>query len=208
MLTKIKRKIQSMLKTEAAIANKIGLTPNHLSIAGVIFGIISGVFYWLAGINMLNPSEGRDYLLMAVIFLFTSGFFDALDGALARLYGRTSKKGGFLDSLLDRYVDAAVYSGIMLGGLCDLLWGLLALTGSVLTSYARARSEAENIPMESVGIFERAERIITIAAASLLSIIWIDALRWGILLLALVTNFTVLQRAAYFFGRVSSKQKQ
>jgi len=196
-----------MLKTEAAIANRIGLTPNHLSIIGVILGVISGVSYWLAGINMSDPSEGRAYLFMAVILLLASGFFDALDGALARLYGETSKKGGFLDSLLDRYVDAAVYSGIMLGGLCDPLWGLLALIGSLLTSYVRARSEAENIPMESVGIFERAERIIMIAAASLLSLVWMDTLRWSILLLALVTNLTVIQRVAYFLRKSSPKQE-
>ena len=207
MLTKIKKKIQSLLKAEAAIANRIGLTPNHLSFAGVLLGVLSGIFYWLAGINRLDPVKGQSYLFGAFVFLLSSGFFDALDGVLARLYKKTSIRGGFLDSLLDRYVDAAVYSGIMLGGLCDLPWGLLALIGSLLTSYARARSEAENVPMETVGIFERAERIITIAAASLLNLFGIDALRWGILFLALVTNFTVLQRAAFFFKRSSLKQK-
>jgi len=207
LLTKIKKKIQSLLKAEAAIANRIGLTPNHLSFAGVLLGVLSGIFYWLAGINRLDPVKGQSYLFGAVVFLLSSGFFDALDGVLARLYKKTSIRGGFLDSLLDRYVDAAVYSGIMLGGLCDLPWGLLALIGSLLTSYARARSEAENVPMETVGIFERAERIITIAAASLLNLFGIDALRWGILFLALVTNFTVLQRAAFFFKRSSLKQK-
>jgi len=206
LLTKIKRKIQSALATEAGIANRIGLTPNHLSIAGVILGFISGISYWLAGMNMLDLDKGRAYLLIAVIFLLASGFFDALDGALARLYKKTSTRGGFLDSLLDRYVDAAVYSGIMLGGLCDLSWGLLALIGSLLTSYVRARSEAEDILMESVGLFERAERIITIAAVSLLSLVWTDALRWGILLLALITNVTVLQRVAFFFRKTSSKR--
>jgi len=207
LLTKIKKKIQSMLKTEAAIANRIGLTPNHLSIAGALLGIISGISYWLAGMNITDPYKGRAYLLIAVAFLIGSGFMDALDGALARLYQKTSIKGGFMDSLIDRYVDAAVYSGIMIGGLCDITWGLLALIGSLLTSYARARSEAENVPMESVGIFERAERIIMIAAVTLLNIVWMDALRWGIFLLALMTNFTVLQRAAFFFRKTSTKQR-
>lgn len=207
MLTKIKRKVQSLLKTEAVIANRIGLTPNHLSIAGVILGVSSGIFYWLAGINISDPLKGRVYLLIAAIFLLSSGFFDALDGVLARLYKGPSTRGGFLDSLLDRYVDAAVYSGIMLGGLCDLLWGLLALIGSLLTSYVRARSEAGNVPMETIGIFERAERIIVIVAITLLNFAGIDAIRWGILLLALVTNFTVLQRVVYFFRKTSLKEK-
>lgn len=205
MLTKLKKKIQSALKTEARIAHRIGLTPNHLSIAGVTLGLLSGVTYWLAGTGIAtpDPQTGREYLLLAVFLLMASGFFDALDGALARLYKKTTATGGFLDSLLDRYVDAAVYSGIMLGGLCDLAWGLLALIGSLLTSYVRARSEAEDIPMESIGIFERAERIILISAFSLLNMVWADALRWGIVILALATNFTVLQRAAFFFKKTS-----
>ncbi|RJS87033.1 CDP-alcohol phosphatidyltransferase family protein, partial [Candidatus Bathyarchaeota archaeon] len=102
MLTKIKKKIQSLLKAEAAIANRIGLTPNHLSIAGVLLGVLSGIFYWLAGINRLDPVKGQSYLFGAVVFLLSSGFFDALDGVLARLYKKTSIRGGFLDSLLDR----------------------------------------------------------------------------------------------------------
>lgn len=208
MLTKIKKRIQSALSTEARIAHKIGLTPNHLSIAGVTLGLISGVTYWLAGtsINAPDPLRGREYLLIAVLLLIASGFFDALDGALARLYKKTTARGGFLDSLLDRYVDAAVCSGIMLGGLCDLAWGLLALIGSLLTSYVRARSEAEDIPMESVGIFERAERILMISAFSLLNMVWADALRWGIVILALATNLTVLQRVAFFFKKTSRGQ--
>ena len=196
MLTRIKKRIQSMLRKEAEIANEIGLTPNHLSIIGLISGLFSGLLYWLAGVNVFNPAVSRVYLLAAIIMLLLSGFMDALDGALARIYGKASAKGGFLDSLIDRYVDSAVYIGIIIGGLCDLLWGLLALIGSLLTSYARARSEAEGVPMETIGLFE-------IIAASLLNVFGIDIIRWGILLLAIATNLTVLQRIIFFFRKGS-----
>ena len=199
MLTKIKQRIQSMLRREAEIANEIGLTPNHLSVIGLLSGIFSALLYWLAGVNRFNPTVSRVYLLTAIIMLLISGFMDALDGALARIYGKASAKGGFLDSLIDRYVDSAVYIGIILGGLCDILWGLLALIGSLLTSYARARSEAEGVPMETIGLFERAERIIVIMAASLFNVFGMDILRWAILFLAIVTNLTVLQRTIFFF---------
>ncbi len=203
MLTRIKRRIQSMLRKEAEIANEIGLTPNHLSIIGLLSGFFSGLLYWLAGVNMFNPAMSRVYLLAAIIMLLISGFMDALDGALARIYRKTSAKGGFLDSLIDRYVDSAVYIGIIIGGLCDLLWGLLALVGSLLTSYARARSEAEGVPMETIGLFERAERILVIMVASLLNVFGMDIIRWGILLLAIATNLTVLQRIIFFFRKGS-----
>jgi archaetidylinositol phosphate synthase len=174
---------------------------------GVVLGVASGFVYWQAGLAVDGPSIYPSYLVIAVVLLLASGYCDALDGALARLHNETSVVGGFLDSLLDRYVDASVYCGLIVGGLCDAFWGLLALIGSLLTSYARARSEAADIPMETVGVVERAERLIIIVLASLLSIIWIDAIRWSIILLAVATNITVLQRVLYFFNKAGSQKK-
>jgi len=130
--------------------------------------------------------------------LLISGLFDALDGVIARIYGEATKFGGFFDSLLDRYADAIVLCGIILGGLTNLTWGLAALMGSLLVSYARARAEAAGVKMESVGIAERAERIVLVVFASFLSYFWIDALNWSILFLAIITNLTVVQRVIYF----------
>jgi archaetidylinositol phosphate synthase len=205
LLTKLKKTVQSWMTAEARIAQKAGLTPNQVSALGVILGAASGFAYWLTGPNMADSEFHGIYLFSAVLLLLASGFCDALDGVLARLYGKTSVLGGFLDSLLDRYVDASIYCGLILGGLCDPLWGLLALIGSLLTSYARARSEAADVPMETVGIVERAERLLLIAVASLLSLIWTEALRWSIIILALATNLTVLQRAIYFVKKARSQ---
>ena len=194
------------MKAEAMMAHKVGLTPNQISGLGVVLGVASGLVYWQAGSVVTSPSIYPSYLAIAVVLLLASGYCDALDGTLARLHDKTSVAGGFLDSLLDRYVDAAVYCGLILGGLCDLPWGLLALIGSLLTSYARARSEAAEIPMETIGIVERAERLIIIAFASFMCVVWVDALRWTIILLAFATNITVLQRVIYFFNKASSKK--
>jgi archaetidylinositol phosphate synthase len=189
------------MKTQAMAAHKIGLTPNQISGLGVVLGIASGLVYWQAGLVIYDPSIYLSYLIFAVVLLLTSGYCDALDGALARLHSETSVAGGFLDSLLDRYVDASVYCGLIVGGLCDVFWGLLALIGSLLTSYTRARSEAADVPMETVGVVERAERLIIIVLASLLNIVWLDAINWSIILLAIATNVTVLQRTNYFFKK-------
>ncbi len=189
------------MKTQATAAHKIGLTPNQISGLGVVLGVASGLVYWQAGLVIGDPSIYLSYLVIAVVLLLTSGYCDALDGALARLYSETSVTGGFLDSLLDRYVDASVYCGLIVGGLCDVFWGLLALIGSLLTSYTRAKSEAADVPMETVGVVERAERLIIIVLASLLNIVWIDAINWSIILLAIATNVTVLQRTNYFFKK-------
>ena len=190
------------------MAQKAGLTPNQISGLAIILGVASGIAYWLAGSDALSPEPNVAYLLLAVALLLASGFCDALDGTLARLYKQTSVLGGFLDSLLDRYVDAAVFIGLILAGFCSPFWGLLALIGSLLTSYARARSEAAGVPMETVGAVERAERLLIIAAASILSLIWMEALSWSVILLALLTNFTVLQRAVYFSRKAGSRPQE
>jgi len=196
LLTRLKERFQLWISYEAKLAHSVGLTPNQVSGIGVIFAIISALLY---GISLSNPS----LLIVATIFLLASGFCDALDGALARIYGEATVFGGFLDSLLDRYVDAIILCGIILGGLCDPVpfgrfWGLAALIGSLLVSYVRARAEAAGGKMETVGIAERAERLIILAVASLLSVIWLEALGWSIILLAILTSLTVLQRVIYF----------
>ena len=171
--------------------HRLGLTPNHVSIIGLVLAVLSAVAYWQWKLNPL-------LLILAPLLMLASGLFDALDGAIARIYGEATSFGGFFDSLLDRYADAVILCGIILGGLTEATWGLAALMGSLLVSYARARAEAAGVKMESVGLAERAERIVLLALASFLSYVWLDALNWGILFLAILTNLTVVQRAIYF----------
>jgi len=87
---------------------------------------------------------------------------------------------------------------VIIGGLCDPVWGLIALAGSLLVSYSRARAEAAGIKMESVGIAERAERMIILAVATLAAFFWpqvtniaglnISILNIGIILLAALST--------------------
>ncbi len=130
-----------------------------------------------------------------------------LDGALARNYKQASLFGGFLDSLLDRYSDAIVIAGVIIGGFCDPFSGLAALIGSLLVSFSRARAEATGIKMESVGIAERAERILILALATLLGIFWILTLEIGIILLAVLTNLTVVQRGVHVYNTLKKMDK-
>jgi len=207
LLTKIKKKFQSWILLEAEVAIKAGLTPNQISALGVAFAVVSGLSYWLAGTAFRNE-HWTILMILAPLFLLISGFCDALDGALARLHGETTVFGGFLDSLLDRYADAAIYIGIIMGRLCDIEWGVIALVGSLLVSYARARSEAAGIKMETVGIAERADRLLIMVFGSFISLVWPEALRWCMILLAILTNFTVLQRATHFYRRANPRKEE
>jgi archaetidylinositol phosphate synthase len=113
-----------------------------------------------------------------------------------------------LDSVLDRYADAAVYVAITISGLCDALSGILALTGSLLVSYSRARAEAANVKMESVGIAERAERMTILVLATVIAIFWqpTKIIEAAIILLAIITNLTVAQRGIYAYEKLKKKE--
>jgi archaetidylinositol phosphate synthase len=197
MLTRLKEKVQSAIKAQAKAADKIGLTPNIISVIGILLALLSALAY----------ANGRQSITMAVavVLLLLSGYCDMLDGALARLCQKTTPFGGFLDSLLDRYADSAVYFGIIFGGLCTVPWGLAALIGSLLVSYSRARAEAVGIKMETIGLAERAERIIIIAAATIAEIFFAGIIEAGIILLAILTNLTVLQRSLYTYKALKKK---
>jgi archaetidylinositol phosphate synthase len=200
MLTTLKKKIQDALATEARIAHKAGLTPNIITFIGVVLSFCSAFAFAKWEMNVL-------FLLLGTILLLLSGLCDAIDGVVARIYGEATVFGGFLDSLLDRYADAVLFVGIIFGGLCDFRWGLAAIIGSLLVSYSRARAEAAGIKMESIGIAERAERMLIIAVAGLVALFWqpVTVMNAAVILLALLTNVTVLQRAAYVYVKTKKK---
>ena len=195
-----------MLTSQATAAHKIGLTPNKVSIIGFILALASAGAYAVA-------QNYQWLLLLATVMLLASGFCDTLDGIIARTFQQTTVFGGFFDSVLDRYADAAVYAAIVIAGLSNSfwgstwgsIWGLAALSGSLLVSYTRARAEAVGIKMESVGLAERAERMLILAAVSIIGFFWLPALGIGIFLLAVLSNFTVIQRAFHVYKELKKK---
>jgi archaetidylinositol phosphate synthase len=207
LLTKLKKQIQEILTSQANAANKLGLTPNKISVIGFILALASAASY------VLVTAESSWLLILAVVFLLASGFCDTLDGIVARTFQQTTVFGGFFDSMLDRYADAALYAAIIIAGLCNLswgpvwgaVWGLAALTGSVMVSYTRARAEAAGIKMESVGFAERAERMLMLAVVSIIAFFWLPALGYGIAVLAVLANITVIQRALHVYKILKKK---
>jgi len=195
---KLKEQFNRWISAEARLLHNAGLSPDKVTVLGVLLSLASAFLY-------LNWRIGPAALPAAGLLLLLSGLFDALDGAIARLSNTVTIFGGFLDSLLDRYSDTVVLIAITLGNLCDPFWGLSSLAGSLLVSYSRAKAEAGGVKMSSVGVAERAERMLIIAVLSFLSPIWEKALWWGVLVLAIITHVTVVQRG-YHFYKSSKKQ--
>ncbi len=196
-----------MLTTEAKIAHRLGFTPNRISIVGFILAFASAVSYALTTVDSLW------LLLLATFLMLASGFCDTLDGIVARTYQQTTAFGGFFDSVLDRFADGASYAGIIIAGLCAAAFGsywgtviaLAALVASMLVSYTRARAEVIGVKMESVGIAERAERMLILAVVSIIGFFWLPVLGYGVAIIAILSIVTVLQRAAHVYKELKKK---
>jgi len=144
-------------------------------------------------------------IVFIIITLFIVEFFDQLDGVVARLQGPT-KLGAFLDSTLDRIGDIFIFFGIILGGYTNIYIGLITLAGAFLTSYTRAKIESLGVSnLYGVGLLERTDRVPILFIGSIFQIWFPTALWWTMVLLAIGTNITVIQRIVYAFKKFSEK---
>lgn len=180
MLNKARPKFQKFINP---LASKIGLHPNILTIIGLLVSLLAAYAF------------SQQNLLIGALLILLSGFFDVIDGAVARNNNTKSKFGGFLDSTSDRFADAFLIIGIVYGGYVNWFWGMLALLAAMSVSYIRARAEVEGIKCD-VGIAERAERLFILLGGALLGYIFNPNLFMLIaILLIIVLGFvTVLQR--------------
>jgi len=158
----------------------IPLTPNQLTTMGFLLNVVAGVLIY-----------ERHWIWASVI--------DALDGALARAHNKMTPFGGFLDSTLDRMSEGVILGSIALvladqGKTAALACVFVALVGSFLVSYTRAKAEALGLKGD-VGLMARAERIVLLAV--ILPFAGLGALPYGIYLLAALTSITVVQRMLF-----------
>jgi len=170
----------------ASSLHRLGVTPNALTVSGLLLQAINA---WLLATGHL-PLAGLLILLFSAV--------DSLDGTLARLSGQTSRFGAFLDSVVDRFAESVVFFGLLVhfartGQQEELYLSYLAVIGSIMVSYARARAEGLGLDCE-VGWFSRVERVIVLSAGLLLGLV-----RPVLWLLAIVTIVTVLQRMLHVY---------
>ncbi|MCI0547333.1 MAG: CDP-alcohol phosphatidyltransferase family protein [Candidatus Rokubacteria bacterium] len=155
--------------------------PNHLTTLGFGVSVLAAVAF------------ARGQLRVGAVLLVLAGLFDFLDGSLARLSGQATRFGAFLDSVVDRYSDMVVLMGIAVlyhrqADQAGLLLTLVALAGTVMVSYTKARAQSIGIACE-IGLMERPERMIALVAGAAFGL-----LTPAMLILAILTNLTALQR--------------
>jgi CDP-diacylglycerol--glycerol-3-phosphate 3-phosphatidyltransferase len=158
--------------------------PNVLTFIGLLINIWAAVLF----------SYGK--FVYAGLVVIGAGLFDMVDGRVARSTNRVTRFGGFFDSVLDRYSDLALLMGLLvyyasINRFFYIVLTSIVMTGTVLTSYARARAE-NTIPKCKVGFLERPERVVLIIIGALANrmapVLWV---------LAVLSNITVISRIIF-----------
>ena len=170
----------------------MGLGPNDVTLLGLLCYALCGV------------AIAAGHLVSAAFIIVIFGPLDVVDGMLARETGRVTSFGAFLDSVTDRYAEFFVFVGFLVyaifhlkSGLAGSLMVMVAWTGSFMVSYVRARAESVGYSCR-VGFFTRFERMVLIAVILLTG--WVYE---GLLILAIGTHFTALQRIKHVFSAYS-----
>lgn len=191
-LTDQARALTRGLTVRAGLAlHRAGVHPDTITLAGLAVVAAAAVLI------------GRGEMLAAGVVLLAGLPLDALDGAVARAMQRQDRFGGVLDSTLDRYADAFIFSGLsyhfaVQGRFEMMLAALAALIGSFVVSYVRARAGEAGLSVK-IGLFDRFVRVVII----LVSLFVPALLDVGVLALAVGTNLTGLQRLWYVYRNIN-----
>jgi archaetidylinositol phosphate synthase len=190
VLDRLRGSLGNVLASMGRVASKVVPSPTAWTVVGLFFAFVASVFY------------GGRHPFLGGLSLAASGFFDVLDGAVARATGRTSQRGAFLDSTLDRVSEVVVFLGILVGGYTSPSLVLVTLSLSLLVSYTRAKGDALGVSLAGIGVGERSERLVVLIVTSLLGIVWI-----GVVIVALLALITFVQRTVKVSGALGRAQK-
>lgn len=192
MLNKLRQAMNPGLNRIGCLFASTGMSPGFWTALSLILAASSGLTYMSAiflGSNWYLSSMAGSILLLI------SGFFDIVDGCVARVTKQTSKKGAYLDSVFDKISESIIFIGLAIGGLANPVISLIALSISLLVSYTRAKSEAVGVELKGVGIGERAERLLLIGILGLIPLEGI--LQIAVILVCILAGITLIQRMYY-----------
>ncbi|RPI77843.1 MAG: CDP-alcohol phosphatidyltransferase family protein [Desulfobacteraceae bacterium] len=211
----IETRYRHIMKPVARYFADSGIDPDLMTVVGCFFNGLAGLVY----------AQGAFFWAAFVVLI--AGLCDTLDGLIARLTHKQSAHGAFVDSIMDRYSDLFLFLGMayffmsdetlygffrhsrIQTGFWPMIWIILALSGSYLVSYTRARAEGLGLECKP-GIMQRPERLVLLILGS-----WLSALpRAGLLifeitlgLLAILTHLTALQQIVYIHKRLIARSK-
>ena len=186
----------------------INVNPNMISWVGLILALVCGLLFYFSGYYLDGREEFKWLLLLGGIMVLVSGYFDALDGKVAKLAGKAGRKGDYLDHVFDRYADVFMIGGVAFSAWCDPYLGMFSLIGVLLTSYMGTQAQAIGAPRLYAGLLGRADRVVLSTLFPIIQlvmmavgygsftvfgieIIWLEIM---MLWFAVVGNLTAIQR--------------
>jgi archaetidylinositol phosphate synthase len=175
-----------------AAAERVGLTPNGVSVVAFAAAAAAGACFGFAGRNATLYPAGA-------LLVMVNGWLDVLDGALARELGTDSRAGDLLDHVLDRYADIVVIAGLA-AGIDRYGVGVAAVTGVLMTSYLGTQAQAVDLDRVYGGLLGRADRLVLVTVVTAvtpfvdLTAAGLGPVGWLLILFAVVGHLTALQR--------------
>ena len=202
MLNKLRVLLEPALTKIGTIFASTGLSANFWTGVGLALSLLAAIAYASTVFVNVDWTPWNFTTILGGVFLLLSGFFDIVDGSVARVTKNMSRGGAFLDSVFDKLAEVIIFGGIALGQLADSFWCLVALGLSLLVSYTRARAESLGEKLKGVGIGERAERLLIVAIIGMIPAK--EAMQWAIIIVSIVAGITLAQRVAVTMKRMSS----
>ncbi len=181
------------------IAIKIGITPDHFTIAAFFVALFAGIAFYFGEVAL------GTFLIMC------NAAFDSMDGAVARAMNIQSRKGDFLDHVVDRYADIFIITGIFAGGFAPWWIGVFALVGVLMVSYLGTQAQAIGIGRYYGGFLGRADRLLLMIIAGLLNILFpagvygLPFLGWLLVIFGIIGNITAIQRFVYVWNELGKE---
>jgi CDP-diacylglycerol--glycerol-3-phosphate 3-phosphatidyltransferase len=180
-------RLRGIVEPMAAFCLRLGLRPNTMTVLGLLGTALGAVFLALG------------QMTVGGLLILFSGWFDGLDGAMARQMNQPTRFGAFIDSVTDRWSELAIFLGLLVYYLrqpppqstlyCILVF--VATMGSLMVSYTKSRAETLGFDC-NVGLLTRVERYLVMAPALVFNLPWL-----ALWIIAILANFTALQRAWY-----------
>ncbi len=190
MLDRYRSKVEKIINP---IANKIGVEANFLSYLSLLFALFSGISSYFS-------YEIRYLLLLSSLFIIINGFLDALDGEIARIRKKESKKGDFIDHSIDRFSDAFIIGGIALSPWVNKIFGIVSLSVVLLVSYLGTQAQAAGYKRVYSGLLGRADRILILFISLIMQffiqykIFGLFLIEWVMLYFIFAGIITIIQR--------------
>ncbi|MCE5299132.1 MAG: CDP-alcohol phosphatidyltransferase family protein [Methanoregulaceae archaeon] len=208
-ITALRPRLVRYIEPIATVFCRAGITPNQISLLSLLAGVLCAVFYMYR------------MFIIGSLFLFISAVLDLVDGSVARRTEKETRFGAVFDWIADKYVDAIVILGVGLSGIAilsripdfppasDFAIVAIAIIGSLMNTFIKPVVYAETgykdriggkieDPLEGVGFFGRPETILVLLIGGVTGFIWVS-----VILIAVGTNLSALQRIIYLYGRLS-----